>query len=112
MSGATELTIFSQQRFWFNDNPRLAIPLASIPYLPNKRTVKAIQRAENKRIDRERKALKKKKVQAIQKIESFWQMIKATRQLQKMRIQREIELLPSRGIAYVHAMKSFHSQIS
>jgi hypothetical protein len=102
-----KIEIFGKLAFWFNQNPSLAIPLVAIPTMPHNGN-KSI-RAQNRKINRERVAHKKKRIGAVNVIERWWQTVLAKRTLKRLRFMNEIHLLPRVGILYEHALQHFTS---
>lgn len=103
------MTIYDNPRFWFNHDLGLAIPITAIPYNTiSTKTTKSI-RSQNRKIYRERVALKKKRMNAINVIERWWQIILAKRMLNRLKLISEIHLLPGVGILYEEAYNHFKS---
>jgi len=74
-------TVFIPSLFWFNRNPGLAIPIVLIPYATVSKGLS--QRSKNRKLYKEMVKRKKLRVDAINKIERWWQIILAKRTLTK-----------------------------
>lgn len=69
--------------FWFNKNPGLAIPYVCIPFVHN----------------------------AVLIIQRWWKIVLAQRHLMRLKVGREILVLPGIGVKYFSAMSHFNSQV-